>query len=185
MDANIKLPARLGPMRVRDKWQYIAEDLSLLLLKDAKGEGPLVSVEDICTTYGMTREELSVLLQYQPFKNLVAEYGKRNAALGDNASLILRMQTMSSVLSEKVFSEVTNRPGVDISDVIKVWESMMKYAGYDPATNGSGKTKKSGDGENSGAAVAQVIIKIDSRIPGLEHCQQNSIKAEIVEDNNG
>lgn len=185
MSEEPKIPDRLGPMRLRDKWQYIAEDLSLMMLKDAEGLNPLVSVEDICSQYNMSQEELTVLLRYKPFQNLVAEYGKRNAALGDNASLVLRMQTMGSVLAEELFKDV-QQSGTELAQKIRVWESFMKYGGLDPATNGSGKTKAGGgDGGNAAAAVAQVIIKIDSRIPGLEHCQPKAVGADVVEPKDG
>lgn len=183
-DNVVNLSGRRDLMRLRPHWTNIAQDIVMTNIRNAEGTGPLITPEEICENYNLSKSECFALLQLPEFKRLVKDYRKRVDAMGDNASITLRAQMLASTLMETVFTDVM-RAGADTKDRIRVMERFFQYGGLDPATNGQNKQKSGDSGGGNAAAIGQVIINVPAGIPGMEHVQQRApvtLDAEIQSD---
>lgn len=177
---QIDIINRTGLMRLRSQWANIAQDIVLTRIPKDDGSGMLMTAEEICEVYKMTKQECLTLLQLPEFKRLVHDFKKRVDAMGDNASITLRAQMLAADMMEDVYTSA-KAAGVDPKDKLAAFKVLAQIGGLDPATNGTNRPSKDSGGGGM-ATMTTVVLNVPAGIPGMEHVYnaKPAIEGEVV-----
>lgn len=107
------------------QWPAIAQDLALLTLP----QGPVTSPEQIKQTYGLTEKELKELLAVPEFQTMFKDEMAKLQSLGPNAGPAFKFSSLSQALSEKLWKTAVVSGTMDVKDMLKLLELLLKAAG--------------------------------------------------------
>ena len=169
--ARAKLAAK------RSEWGAIAQDI-VMMSTDSDGSTPYTAA-DVADNYGLTPEELDVLLKLPAMKELIAAEKARIHDLGVNAGARLRAEALASSLQEVLYRKALSG-AMDDRQSVQLLTILMRSAGTDapPET-------KEAERPQTSVNIAFNIPKIaGKKFAKLSACAQNKV-VEPPEDKDG
>lgn len=143
-----------NPLKAQGQWPSLAQDMALLTIPNSPVEG----VDDVCATYGITKDELKEILKVPYFQKLFERALADVQALGSSAGVKYRAMVLSQTLAENLFRQANNGD-MEVKDSLKLLELLFKASGLD----------KGGDSAQVNTQV-NIALPIPTDVPKVAHC---------------
>lgn len=134
-------------------WPNVAHDMVQLNLPQV---GTTFGPDDICSTYDMSRADMSRLETLPEFRKLLDQMQAKASELGSRASFILKTEAMTADLLEILYNKLRKDPAIELKDFIAGVNTIAKAAGLDAPP----KAKEVAAGQNM--AIQIVIPQLDN-----------------------
>lgn len=120
--ARAKLAAK------RSEWGAIAQDI--VMMSTDSGGAATYTADDVADNYGLTPDELNLLLTLPAMKELIAAEKARIHDLGVNAGARIRAEALASSLQETLYRRALNGQ-MDDRQAVQLLSILMRSAGTD------------------------------------------------------
>lgn len=160
--ARAKLAAK------RSEWGAIAQDI--VMMSTDSGGAATYTADDVADNYGLTPDELNLLLTLPAMKELIAAEKARIHDLGVNAGARIRAEALASSLQETLYRRALNGQ-MDDRQAVQLLSILMRSAGTDapPET-------KEAERSQTQVNIAFNIPKIaGKKFAKLSACAQNKV----------
>lgn len=111
-------------LRTQAHWPTLAQDMALLSVPNS----PVGSMDAICRTYGITKDELREILALPHFQLLLDTSLQEVQKQGSKAGARYRALTLAQALAESMFRKA-NSGAMKDADCLKLLESLLRTAG--------------------------------------------------------
>lgn len=108
------------------QWPALAQDLALVTVPNS----PVGNIENVCASYGITRQDLRDLLGLPYFAKLFDVAVQEVNKTGSKAGTRYRAMFLAQSLAESLFRKA-NSGKMEDKDALKLLESLIKTAGLD------------------------------------------------------
>lgn len=112
------------PGLARFRWPSLARDLAVMLLPDS----PLSDIGIVRTKYGITEDDLRLILTIPHFQGLFREAVDYFKSQGNRAGSKFRAAVLSDSLAEKLYADAMQE-NMKSQDAIKLLELLLKTSG--------------------------------------------------------
>lgn len=115
-----------NPLKAQKQWPSLAQDMALLTIPNSPVEG----IDDVCATYGLTKDELKSILTVPYFQKLLEQALADVQALGSAAGVKYRAMILSQTLAENLFRQA-NSGMMEPKESLKLLELLFRAAGLE------------------------------------------------------
>ena len=142
-----------NPLRSQSQWPSMAQDMALLTIPNS----PVKGIDDVCETYGITKEDLKEILQVPYFQKLFERALADVQALGSAAGVKYRAMILSQTLAENLVRQANNGE-LEAKDCLKLLELLFKASGLEKDTGTQVSTQ------------VNIALPIPKGVTKVEHC---------------
>lgn len=121
-----------GLLKTQMQWPALAQDLALLTSPNA----PSASLDDLCASYGIDRQELKDLIGIPYFQQLFDASLQEVQKQGSKAGVRYRSMFLAQSLAEMLYRKANSGDMKD-TDALKLLDSLLKAAGIDSKDAGT------------------------------------------------
>ena len=169
--ARAKLAAK------RSEWGAIAQDI--VMMSTDSGGAATYTADDVADNYGLTPDELNLLLTLPAMKELIAAEKARIHDLGVNAGARIRAEALASSLQETLYRRALNGQ-TDDRQAVQLLSILMRSAGTDAPP----ETKEAERSQTQVNIAFNIPKKAGKKFAKLSACAQNKV-VEPSEDSDG
>lgn len=149
-----------NPLKARAQWPSLAHDMALLTIPNS----PIQGVDEVCRTYGLTKDDLREILKVSYFQKLFERALADVKALGTTAGIKYRAMILSQTLAENLFRQA-NSGGMEPKDALKLLELLFKASGLE---KDGGTTVQANTQVNIALPLPRGVTKIEHCFESLE-----------------